>query len=76
MVLLAQALSAGGVDEIGLDEASKVELKIMQMTTGMVLMHSNVMAAVKSSVRKPGRRPKVARRKCPNQRWVRSKAEQ
>lgn len=35
MVLLAQALFAGGVDESHLDDASRAELKLMQMTTDL-----------------------------------------
>ena len=55
MVLLAQALSAGGVDETNLDDAEMAELKLIQMTTGIV--HKARRATI--SLLSARRRPKV-----------------
>ena len=63
MVLLAQAVSAGGVDETNLDDASMAELKFLQMTTDLVHASSHVMGAVASSKGRLGsscRRAKAA----------------
>ena len=68
MVLLAQAVSAGGVDETNLDDASMAELKFLQMTTDLVHASSHVMGAVASSkgrLGSPRRRAKAADEQAP-----------